>query len=503
MTVSERLESDEEQVFASAAPVPEEGLVSGSETPEKETDQASKEEAPKVPTGGKARQAAGRPTWHLSLTLGLVIALAGGVLLWMQSPALALLVGGALVVLVGLALALWHLFGSDATGRRAANRRANDVAARATGNRGSDTSRRQAAGSDTRRGATSRDTGGTSRATRANRRGTRDGDTDPRGATRRRRRGTDDTRDPAPRGRRRDRATEPRGTGGTPRDRGGQPRQPRATPPGGGRPQQPRGVKDPTGGRQPAPNAERNPYRNRNRNPYWNRDRDRPGFWRERTCVNGGRPPITKVPKAEDAAADEGKRPVRLKPLRWRSRRGKLPVPQEPRPARAKVTKPPREPRRPNETSVEWPNVDQDHYEPVIASKLPRITHARRAVKLPPIYHRKGEPQWPTDDEDQRGPTVPPQRDRRGTVVTPDQMTRADWEAHCSRAANLATKAAQAKDELATRALQEAQLLDGMDDPEMREAQANHLHAASRAALDGEVRRHKAAIWSSLGQNPV
>lgn len=501
MTVSEKLEDGEDRVFASAAPVSETDLAEEPTTPLKETETASKEEGPKAPRGGKARQGEGRPSWHLSLALGLVIALAGGVLLWLQSPVLALLVGGGLVVLVGLALALWHLFGSGAMARRGNASRATGSAKGASGSAGSKGANGTPGVKGGANGTSRQPAGGTG----ANRRGTKE---DGAGGTRNRRRATDGTRDTDPGATRRRRATDRGATGTDPRGTRDRQRHPRGTqppPPGGGRQnQQGGGRQNPPGGgrgRQPIAgnDRERDP-RSRKRRQRRRRD----GFLEERTCVNGGRN-LIKTPKVEDVKADEGKKLIKLKPLTWRSRRGKLPVEKAPKPPKPPRVKPPRKPKRHIEERVEWPNVDQDHYEPVVAGRLPRITHAKRPVKLPPIYHRDraGEPAWPTDDQDQRGPSIPPQRDRRGTVATPDQMTRADWENHCNDQAALAAKAAQAKDELATRALAEAQGVEGMDDPEMRQAHENHLRAAARAAHDAEVRRSKASIYTLLGQNPT
>jgi hypothetical protein len=215
-----------------------------------------------------------------------------------------------------------------------------------------------------------------------------------------------------------------------------------------------------------------------------------------------------KTTKKADETVDAGKKRVRLKPLRWRSRFGKLPVPKPPR---ATTNAPPKAaPVRPTTTTkpqvkpderVEWPNVDHDQ---VASQPPPRITVPRRAVRLEPRYHgRAGEPNWPTTDPDRPPPTpsIPDQRNRRGTVSNPDLLTRAAREQHFSDSATAAVSAAQAKDTQANQLLALAGELDGVEG--MERVQEEHYRAAAAAAHDAEVRRGKAAIYGFLSENPA
>jgi hypothetical protein len=513
MTVSEELEDDETRVFASAAPVEPTDLVDEPETPVKQSVVASREvgaDGPTAPaaTATKARPSAGRPTWHLSLTLGLVIALVGGVLLWIQSPELALLVGGALVILVGLALALWYLFGSGALSRRG-------TAARRDANRGGTPSANRAVGGNGRDGANRRGSANREDGTARRRRG----DTNDRGDTRSRRpqhRDTDRGGTGANRRGNRD-ASADRGANGN-RNGGAKPSQPGGKPSSPGAKAGPAGAKpNPPGAKPNAPSDGKPPGNDGRRPLVGDQKPSRPdgptaaerraqrrraaGYPRSEVITCGGRPtpsPTVRKLKAADKAVDAGKKRVKLKPLKWRSRSGKLPVP---RPPKATTVKPsPVKPATVAEPKVEWPNVDHDQ----VASQPMRIIIPRRAVRLPRRYHsHAGEPSWPTTDPDRPPPTpsIPDQRNRRGIVSEPDLLTRATREQHFNEAATVATSAAQDKDTQANQLLALAGELDGVEG--METVQEGHYRAAAAAAHDAEVRRGKASIYSFLSQNPT
>jgi hypothetical protein len=489
MTVTEKTEKDEASVFAAAAPVTADDLAADeakTENPEvktRESGSTTSRAASPSPSGG-------RPTWHLSLTLGLLIALVGGVVLWLQSPTVALLVVGGLVILVGLALALWYLFGSGINGQR---RRTGSSTAGDAGTGGSSRQRRSAA-NEPRQRAANRETPAANRTQRRH----RDQDSDSRPVIPRRPRQRDE-----PRG-----GTRPTPQGRTPT--GGK------TPPGGKPPatsrpptgDRPSGGKAPGGGNGPRSllgNGGGKPPRDTTAKPpgpfkRWNRD----GYPQTRTIVCGPRN-VRRLTKDEDQKLDEGKKPVTVKPLTWRPARGKLPTVKPPRPIKppkpVKPTSSWRPRRRTTSGEPEWPNVDLDQHGPVIVGKPPRITVPRKATRLPPIYHQhRGEPSWPTDDPDRpSGPVVPTQRDRRGTVTTPDLMNRGAREQHFTHAATVATQAAQAKDEQANRFLSLAGQLDGVEG--MEDVREDHLRAAGASAHDAEVRRSMASIYGFLSEN--
>lgn len=460
---------DETSVFASAAPVSRADVEEKAETETPETTHETKT-TPKAETKATEKTVTpGVPAWHLSLALGVVVALVGGVLLWLQSPVVAVFVVGGLVVLIGLALALRHFF----RGAKQARAQAAQGGGAPASQRGPSSRRPWS-----RRDGTARDQSqkretkpAQSRETRADRRSR-----SPRGETRK------DQRETAGRKRGRDRETSSE----TRRDRKSQPPvSPRGHAPGGG----PRGATP--SGTTPRPTGRSTPT-----------GRDVPP--RGPRQPSGGGAPSGPRPMVTSGPVCGGRGTIPLPPKNTpddKDDKGTKKIDPPSPPEISSATSKDVAPKEATEMaeSIAWPNVDLDHYEPVQAHRLPRITVARKAVKLPPVYHRNGEPQWPVDDPDHTSPPIPPQRDRRSTVATPDMLTRAQRDQHYSDASTTALGLAEEKDLQAHELVRQAGELDGVEG--MERVREDHLANAHRATHDGQVRRHLAAIYASWVQS--
>lgn len=440
--------NDETTVFASAK------LVSPADLVESETETAGETKTPKSETRTKAEvKTTGVPPWHLSAALGLTLALIGGVVLWLQSPLLAVVVIGGLVVLVGLGLALRHFFRSETVQRRRATRSQGSEGA-GGGRGGTTTTRSQQSPSKSQ--------------DRSRRKGQdRQPETNP---TKRR----PWSRDPETRQRRQSRQSE---TGGRTRSRDRS--QDRSQSPAG-----PRGNDGRTGGRTPQGGRTQTHVN--------------PGPQGPRST--GGRPmiPTTSGPRVPDnwpprplaGTLPATSKPDQIDPLKTKDKKKKgdkknPSVPDVPKVAPAKESRSENAVKT-TTPDIAWPNVDLDHYTPVKAHNMPRITIPRKAVKLPPIYHRQGEPQWPVDDPDTVPPKIPDQRNRRSEMTTVDMLPKVARDAHLDKAAQraLASAAERAVQAHEFRAL--AQETAGMDD--LRQDHEQHLLNASKAAHDAAVR---------------
>lgn len=479
------MSDDETKVFTSAKPVSPASLV-GDETETKaETPGAETKKSPQAK--GADQKQTGVPAWHLSLTLGLVIALAGGVLLWLQSPALAVLVIGGLVLLVGLSLALRHFFGRPKSQQQGGNQsrgNAGNPTKAAGGTPSQSQSRRpqrretdpETRKSPSRRAETGRETSRRPRETKTE--------------TERPRSQRRETGPPAPQRPRETRQQPPAG-GRTPQ--GGRAPGGNTTPAGGRTPQGARtqgggGVR-PQGSQQNALGGSSGGIPPR---PLKNAHETAP------VCIRGIEPANPKSPKALDESkikenGDE-KQFEKLGPVDDKAKSIKSTTSLEV--VEPKEAPKPEEVATPEtkEDVIVWPNVDVDD-----PRHLPRITMVRQAKRLPPIYHRKGEPSWPTDDPDRHPVTIPPQRDRRGTVATPDQLTSTQRTAHYANAATTATKLAGEKERQAYTLISQADELDGVEGMEL--VREDKLANAAKAANDGKTRSHLAAIYAWLSQN--
>lgn len=457
---------DETTVFASAKPVSPTDLV------DNETEASGETKTPKAEGRTKAEvKTTGVPPWHLSAALGLTLALIGGVVLWMQSPLLAVIVIGGLVVLVGLGLALRHFFrGETAQQRRAAR------------SQGSTTS-----GSPSR----SQSPGGSQARSR---RKTQDQHPET-GPTRRRpwsrQRSRDRETGDQPQSRRRFRRSQPDETGGRTRSQPQSRRQsPDRTRSGPQAPTGPRG----NGGRPPGVRTPQTLVNPGNQGPRPPRDRSMiPG-------TSGPRVPENQPPRPLTGKTPEPSKPDAIDPPKIKKKKGdKKDVVTKDIPTVAPEKK--SQPEEPMKTvskmpDIAWPNVDLDHYKPVQAHNLPRITVPRRAKRLPPIYHRMGEPSWPTDDPDKIVPPIPDQRRRGNHMTTVDMLSAAQRDARLASAAATAQKLAQDKTTKAHEFLALGQRLEGMEGMETRREE--HLLDAQRAAHDAAVREAMAHIYESL-----
>jgi len=450
--------SDEDTVFASAKPVSPADLVEG----ETETKPETKTSKPETRAKAETRTT-GVPPWHLSAALGVTIVLVGGVILWLQSPLLAVIAVGGLAILVGLGLALRHFFQSETAQRHRATRSQG-------GTTGPSQSRSQSPGSPqfrSRRAAQDRqsETGPTKRWPWSRQR-SRDRETNGQQPSRRRSR--------------RSQPTEPGETASRTRSRRWS--QDRSQAPAG-----PRGNGNRTRGVR-TPQTLVNPG---NQGPRPNRER------RMIAGTSGPRVPDNWPPRPLTGKIPDTSKPDAIDPPKTKTKK-KGDKKDTPTVAPETRSRPEDSVKTASKTpDIAWPNVDLDHYKPIRAHNLPRITVVRKAKRLPPIYHRMGEPQWPTSDPDKVLP-IPDQRKRSSNVTTVDMLPKAARDAYLDTAAARALASAQERTLQAHEFRDLAQQTEGMDD--LRADHEQHLLNTAKAARDAEVREEVAKIIQDYRQ---